>query len=60
LAETESAHFLVVLNHALAGASTNKWLRIVHSRHPGGVSDLVVGLLCGVHGSGGIEGRVSG
>jgi hypothetical protein len=32
LAETESAHFLVVLNHALAGASTNKWLRIVHNR----------------------------
>jgi len=31
LAETESAHFLDVLNHALAGASTNKWLRIVHT-----------------------------
>jgi hypothetical protein len=32
LTETESAHFLEVLNHPSAGASTNKWLRIVHNR----------------------------
>jgi len=32
LSETESAHFLNVLNHHQAGTSTNKWLRIVHNR----------------------------
>jgi len=32
LTETESAHFLAVLNHSKAGVSTNKWLRIVHNR----------------------------
>ena len=32
LAETESVHFFNVLSHPLAGASTNKWLRIVHNR----------------------------
>ena len=32
LLDTESSHFLTVLQHPRAGTSTHKWLRIVHNR----------------------------
>jgi hypothetical protein len=32
LYQTESVHFLAVLNHKKAGVSTNVWLRILHNR----------------------------
>jgi integrase len=32
LYQTESVHFLAVLNHNKAGVSTNVWLRILHNR----------------------------